>query len=124
MDGDDENSAFRLKAIVFDEREVPILAQNENGPCPLLAMANVLLLRGKIDIHPDRPQVSYEELVGLVGEYMLQANSLSADEETRVNQQQNMEDGMAQFPKLKRGIDVNVRFTGYVRPARGRGSGA
>jgi hypothetical protein len=46
MDDGDDNAFFRLKAIGFGGRNVPILAQNENGPCPLLAIANVLLLRG------------------------------------------------------------------------------
>jgi len=40
--------------------ELPILMQNENGPCPLLALANVLLLRGGIEIHPDYPEVTFE----------------------------------------------------------------
>lgn len=34
--------------------------QNENGPCPLLALANVLLLRGGIEIHPDYSEVTFE----------------------------------------------------------------
>jgi hypothetical protein len=34
--------------------------QNENGPCPLLALANVLLLRGGIHIHPDYSEVTFE----------------------------------------------------------------
>jgi len=112
MNEDEDNNIFRLKAIDFGGRNVPILAQNANGPCPLLAIANVLLLRGAIDIHTDRPQISYEELVGLVFEYVLQANPLSEDPETAANQQHNMNDGMSMFPNLKRGIDVNVRFTG------------
>ncbi|KAJ1638874.1 hypothetical protein T492DRAFT_1120692, partial [Pavlovales sp. CCMP2436] len=94
-------------------RNVPILAQNENGPCPLLAIANVLLLRGSIEIHPDRPQVGYEELVALVGDYLLVANSqLSFNEEVQANQAQNLSDCMSQFPTLRRGLDVNVRFSG------------
>ena len=40
--------------------ELPILMQNENGPCPLLALANVLLLRGGIHIHPDYSEVTFE----------------------------------------------------------------
>jgi len=32
--------------------QVPILCQNENGPCPLLAIGNVLLLQSNISIHP------------------------------------------------------------------------
>ena len=33
---------------------------NENGPCPMLALANVLLLRGGIEIHPDYSEVTFE----------------------------------------------------------------
>lgn len=32
--------------------QVPILCQNENGPCPLLAIGNILLLQSNISIHP------------------------------------------------------------------------
>ena len=35
-----------------------------------------------------------------------------SDEELRANQQQNIADGMSLFPKLSRGLDVNVGFTG------------
>lgn len=34
-----------------------------------------------------------------------------SDEELRANQQQNLADGMSLFPKLQRGLDVNVGFT-------------
>mgnify|MGYP004228589791 FL=1 len=34
--------------------------QNNNGPCPLLALANVLLLQGGIHIHPDYSEVTFE----------------------------------------------------------------
>ena len=37
---------YRLKVVTFFNREVPIVLQNQNGPCPLLAIANILLLRG------------------------------------------------------------------------------
>lgn len=36
--------------------------------------------------------------------------SLSPPEQVRANQQHNLNDGMALFPKLQRGLDVNVRF--------------
>lgn len=120
MDDGDDNAFFRLKAIGFGGRNVPILAQNENGPCPLLAIANVLLLRGSIEIHPDRPQVSYEELVELVGDYLLTSNQhASASAELSANHAQNLSDCMAMFPTLRRGLDINVRFTGYTARSPG-----
>ncbi|KAE8354582.1 hypothetical protein BDV28DRAFT_130608 [Aspergillus coremiiformis] len=33
-------------------RECPVLAQNKNGPCPLLALVNALVLRSAPDFHP------------------------------------------------------------------------
>lgn len=119
----DDNAFFRLKAIGFGGRNVAILAQNENGPCPLLAIANVLLLRGSIEIHPDRPQVSYEELVELVGDYLFtsnQRNAADAASEVSANAAHNLSDCVAMFPKLKRGLDINVRFTGCAAAPRAR----
>mmetsp|Transcript_8438 Transcript_8438/g.21044 ORF Transcript_8438/g.21044 Transcript_8438/m.21044 type:complete len:620 (-) Transcript_8438:1293-3152(-) len=40
--------AYRLKTIEYNKEKYKILLQNENGPCPLLAAANVLLLKKSI----------------------------------------------------------------------------
>ena len=50
--------SYRTKRIHYFGHELPILMQNENGPCPLLALANVLILRGGIYIHPDISEVT------------------------------------------------------------------
>ena len=39
-------------------RGVPVVMQSENGPCPLLAIANVLLLRGNISLPPGASEVT------------------------------------------------------------------
>ena len=147
--------SFPCKQITYEGRDVPILMQNENGPCPLLALANCLLLRksslddilyphpqstshhaarpdldrgkarmkstdicfrsrhsgGSITIHSDISVVSFETLTSLLAEYMLERNVLSeTNDELRANQQKNITDCMALFPKLNRGLDVNVKF--------------
>ncbi|KAI8365203.1 uncharacterized protein BYT42DRAFT_589150 [Radiomyces spectabilis] len=61
---------------IYDEEKAPrrisIVTQNENGPCPLISICNVLLLRGDIDIlPPDREKVTFGYLVGLLGDYLL-----------------------------------------------------
>lgn len=38
-------------------------------------------------------------------------------EATRLNYEQNMHDAIAVFPRLQTGLDVNVKFTGYVHCA-------
>lgn len=47
-----------LKRVTTLGRErAPIALQNENGPCPLLACANALLLKGEIAL-PAGPEVT------------------------------------------------------------------
>lgn len=46
----DQESVYYIKWISFGQASVPIITQNENGPCPLLAIMNVLLLKGKVSI--------------------------------------------------------------------------
>ncbi len=59
----DSGKMYLIKHIRFLGRNVPVLCQNENGPCPLLAICNILLLRGSIQIHPDISCISSEELI-------------------------------------------------------------
>lgn len=46
----DQESVYYIKWITFGTCNVPIITQNENGPCPLLAIMNVLLLKEKVHI--------------------------------------------------------------------------
>ena len=48
--GEKDQSFYRAKRIDFLGRIVHVCTQNENGPCPLLALANVLLLRNAIQM--------------------------------------------------------------------------
>jgi hypothetical protein len=63
---------YQVKKIEFFERNHSILTQSENGPCPLLAIANSLILKGKLTIHPDHSAINHNELVGWVAEIMLE----------------------------------------------------
>lgn len=42
-------SIYHIKWIKWKEENTPIITQNENGPCPLLAIMNVLLLAWKVN---------------------------------------------------------------------------
>ncbi|KAI9334679.1 hypothetical protein DFJ73DRAFT_852722 [Zopfochytrium polystomum] len=111
---------YRLKRIDWarpgkQPMEVNIITQNENGPCPLLALCNVLLLRGDISISLDRSFVTYQHLVDLLGDYLLNRNVTpsnvhGANAEAVLNLSQNMQDVMDLFPSLQTGLDVNVHF--------------
>eukprot|EP00172_Hildenbrandia_rubra_P002971 Plantae.Rhodophyta-Hildenbrandia_rubra.ctg4270.p1 GENE.Plantae.Rhodophyta-Hildenbrandia_rubra.ctg4270~~Plantae.Rhodophyta-Hildenbrandia_rubra.ctg4270.p1 ORF type:complete len:785 (+),score=159.16 Plantae.Rhodophyta-Hildenbrandia_rubra.ctg4270:360-2714(+) len=116
----DSNEYYRLKRIRYGALNgIPICLQNKNGPCPLLAIANALLLRGNIKIHPDLSYISEEQLIGKLTEYVHSVNKRqlskiqedgSASEEVIINNQANLAEVIALLPKLKRGIDVNVRY--------------
>lgn len=43
-----DNDIYLVKWIEFNRERLPILLQNINGPCPLLALANILLLRKRV----------------------------------------------------------------------------
>ena len=133
--GDDYRDFFKVKRIDFLGAKRAIVCQNENGPCPLLGIVNVLLLRNAVTLQgdPDRPEVSTQELMSLVATRILDANARTATtgtdvdaasvkgtdfeamdaeqaEAMRQNQEQNVSDAMAVLPSLATGLDVNVRF--------------
>lgn len=52
--------------------------QNLNGPCPLLAIANVLLLRNCIHISESAARIATQDLLALVAEYIVASNKCSS----------------------------------------------
>lgn len=104
---------FRLKATTFFNRPVAIICQNENGPCPLIAIANILTLRGKIEISPDRSFISQEEVIQLVTNEIFESQLTSSNEtseEALAHQQQRLQDVLNVLPRLAQGLDVNIGF--------------
>lgn len=94
----------RTRAVDFLGRRTPIVYQNDNGPCPLLAICelspfdseslrvlvlcwrcsclplcvcagNVLLLKNVISLNPDASEVSQQKLLSLVAERLIDSNS-------------------------------------------------
>lgn len=103
---------YRTKVIKFLGRTTPIILQNENGPCPLLAICNVLLLKNNLALSPDVAEVSQEKLLGLVAERLIDSNSNVNNKDVGFleNQQQNIADAIDLLPLLATGIDVNTKF--------------
>ena len=99
---------FSLKPISFFGRTVAIVCQNENGPCPLLALANILLLEGRITINPDRGIISLAELTQIVANCILEKiGTSSLPEHIKL-----LESVLNILPKLANGLDLNVIFSG------------
>lgn len=101
-----------IKNIQFKDKKVGIVTQNENGPCPLVAIVNVLLLRRQITLPPHSEIVSAAKLMEYIGHAMLESVPKNLSSEVQLNYEQNMNDAMAVLPKLQTGLDVNVKFTG------------
>ena len=112
-----------------------ILLQNENGPCPLLAAANALLLRGVISLAPECNRngvASTDDVVNMLANRALLASSssslgdrisASATSTTTTTKDDNQEDNsrsqheyhlnevLSLLPNLQHGMDVNPKFT-------------
>ncbi|KAL6556339.1 hypothetical protein OROGR_005627 [Orobanche gracilis] len=102
----------RTKVIQFLGRKAPIILQNDNGPCPLLAICNVLLLKNSLNLNLDISEVSQEKLLSLVAERLIDSNINIHNKDTGYveNQQQNIADVIDLLPRLTTGIDVNIKF--------------
>ncbi|XP_072527483.1 uncharacterized protein [Salminus brasiliensis] len=56
-------SIYHIKWIRWKEENTPVITQNENGPCPLLAIMNVLLLAWKVKLPPMMEIITAEQLM-------------------------------------------------------------
>ena len=100
-----DQQLFHLKKITFQNRLVSIVLQNENGPCPLLAVANCLLLSDHIRIHPDYSRFSGRDLMELLGDYLMK----KFERNPEIPQEQ-LHTVVSSFPTLLEGLNVNVQF--------------
>ncbi|EUC56997.1 choline/carnitine O-acyltransferase [Rhizoctonia solani AG-3 Rhs1AP] len=85
--------------------KIRIITQNENGPCGLIALCNILILRGDIVIQPPgRKSVSYEYLAGIIADHILASPLLdpTSDDLTKA---------LSTLPHTQRGMDLNPVFT-------------
>lgn len=110
---------FHLKDVTFLGRRTKILCQNENGPCPLLAIANIMSLQNRLRFHDDVVVVSLAEVIEQVGNLFIEASSLYATNHDIIPSSEIIESGdMANtldaalriLPNLARGLDLNIRF--------------
>ena len=63
---------FVVKQILFFDSRINIILQNLNGPCPLLAIVNVLLLRQIVELPSscaNKRVITLDELVTLLANY-------------------------------------------------------
>ncbi|KAJ9623598.1 hypothetical protein H2203_005860 [Taxawa tesnikishii (nom. ined.)] len=118
------NEHYQIKHVNWldggDLRRSPILTQNANGPCPLLALVNALVLSTRKDldtglIHTlrSREQVSLGLLLDAVFEELARRTEVTGKELPDVGDLYSFLIG------LHTGMNVNPRFVAPPRPQRG-----
>ena len=68
---DPSESFYYLKRFRWKGEPVQIVTQNENGPCPLLAIANVLILSKRIAIPSIQECITANQIMEYIGDYIL-----------------------------------------------------
>ncbi|XP_012930985.1 ubiquitin carboxyl-terminal hydrolase MINDY-1 isoform X2 [Heterocephalus glaber] len=107
-----EPDFYCVKWIPWKGARTPVITQSANGPCPLLAIMNILFLQWKVKLPPQKEVITAEELMAHLGDCLLSIKPQEKSEGLQLNFQQNVDDAMMVLPKLATGLDVNVRFTG------------
>uniref|UniRef100_A0A8C7E9A4 Ubiquitin carboxyl-terminal hydrolase n=1 Tax=Nothoprocta perdicaria TaxID=30464 RepID=A0A8C7E9A4_NOTPE len=107
-----EPDFYCVKWITWKGERTPVITQSENGPCPLLAIMNILFLQWKVKLPPQKEVITSDELMAHLGDCILSIKPQEQSEGLQLNFQQNVNDTMMVLPKLSTGLDVNVRFTG------------
>lgn len=110
-DDDQHPGEYSLKWIKWKGSKTAIITQNENGPCPLIAIMNVLTLKGKLKLPAMVEIVTASQLMEYLGDLLLNSVPSNMSEGAQLNYEQNMMDAISILPKLQTGLDVNVRFT-------------
>ncbi|KAK9452925.1 hypothetical protein V1511DRAFT_484251 [Dipodascopsis uninucleata] len=110
-----QSGIFKVKSITWRDlfgqtRTSPIIMQNLNGPCPLLALINTLILSTRFDddnplsrISTDRTEISAKYLLELLGDYLLSSEIAERSDIARV---------LELLPSLHTGLNINPRFDG------------
>ncbi|XP_026194065.1 ubiquitin carboxyl-terminal hydrolase MINDY-2, partial [Cyclospora cayetanensis] len=122
-EAEEEAEWFLLKSIKVFGGVQHILLQSRNGACPLLAIANALILKGKLQL-PHRQQdkrqqqddeaeelqrISSSELLQYLSEFLLlQHAECTQDPEALAF---TINDAMDLLPSLLQGLDLNVHFS-------------
>ncbi|KAL6739348.1 hypothetical protein Aduo_012817 [Ancylostoma duodenale] len=104
-----DRDIFKLKTIHFDSLKFSVVTQNLNGPCPLIALVNVLVLKGIARL-PSSGHVTRDALTHLVADTLLQMRPDNMNTHVESNYNRNLDDVINLLPDLGKGLDVNIRF--------------
>lgn len=103
-----EKHGYKVKKTSFGGKNVAVILQNENGPCPLIGIGNVLALRGDISVEDEGNVVPLETLMERLSGYLLTKHMEKGEEA-----QLMVEKATQIMPTLQVGLDVNFNFKDY-----------
>lgn len=72
--GDATMKFHKIKWIYLEKEDIslPIVTQNENGPCPLLAIINALCLSRRLRLTPGQQSISGQQLIETLFSFLLE----------------------------------------------------
>lgn len=108
QDTSSSTDTFPVRRATFNGFDVSYLLQGANGPCPLLAICNVLLLRGIITLPSNLETVTFGFLVDQLANIMIDKNNTADADETL---RSTLDRSVGLLGGLNKGLDVDVRFT-------------
>jgi hypothetical protein len=109
---------YSIKRASYNGKNIAYLLQGANGPCPLLAICNVLLLKGELSIADGRADIEFQTLIQQVANLLLER--CKADDPA---QQAVLNDTFGMLGKLNQGMDVNLKFTSVTGIERAKETG-
>lgn len=101
------------KRVQLVSRETVILVQEKHGPCPFLAIVNVLLLRNSKHV-AFISQSEGEISADFITENLLNSLFESYAKDTDPQTQKLLSNTVETISKLQSGMDVNLKFTGIM----------
>ncbi|KAI0563217.1 MINDY deubiquitinase [Gracilaria domingensis] len=101
-----QKQTYRVKWLVTSTSTTPILLQNQNGPCALLALANAMLITGHTTIRPGTTELPESDLMALLADWASRP-SVSNDPQ----REHAVADFLDLLPRLTSGMTINMRFT-------------
>ncbi|XP_069336731.1 ubiquitin carboxyl-terminal hydrolase MINDY-1 isoform X6 [Eulemur rufifrons] len=82
---------YCVKWIPWKGERTPIITQSTNGPCPLLAIMNILFLQWKVKLPPQKEVITSDELMAHLGNCLLSIKPQEKSEGLQLNFQQSPE---------------------------------
>lgn len=111
---------YAIKRVWFGVMRVGVVTQEDNGPCPIIAIANTLLLRGAISLPSTQSAISHRGLVKLLADYARDINrvppgcehggmsaEIAANIEANLASSMHVLNGRA----MRYGMDINCSLT-------------